>query len=83
MNPLVLYISLILAILMIVGAFVVVVTKDLLVAIVASAVVDLVLAIMFYILRAPDVAITQATIGAGLTIAIFLIALRKTERYEE
>ncbi|RKZ01144.1 MAG: hypothetical protein DRQ10_02685 [Candidatus Hydrothermota bacterium] len=68
---------------MIVGAFVAVVTKDLLVAIVASAVVDLVLAIMFYILRAPDVAITQATIGAGLTIAIFLIALRKTERYEE
>ncbi len=83
MAPFVLYLSLALAILMIVGAIVVVVTKDLLVAVIASAVVDLVLAILFYILQAPDVAITQAAIGAGLTTAIFVVVLRKTERFED
>ncbi len=83
MSPFVLYLSLLMAILMLVGALVVVVTKDLLVAVIASAVVDLVLAILFYILQAPDVAITQAAIGAGLTTAIFVVVLRKTERYED
>ncbi|HNB03255.1 MAG TPA: DUF4040 domain-containing protein, partial [Methanoregulaceae archaeon] len=34
-------------------------------------------------LQAPDVAISQAAIGAGLTTAIFIIAIRSTKRYEE
>ncbi len=83
MSTLVLYLALAMAILMLVGAFVVVVTKDLLVAVIASAVVDLVLAILFYILQAPDVAITQASIGAGLTTAIFVVVVRKTKRFED
>ncbi|MDR1376384.1 MAG: DUF4040 domain-containing protein [Synergistaceae bacterium] len=37
---------------------------------------SLVLALEFYILRAPDVAIAEAAIGAGLSTTIFIITLR-------
>jgi len=57
-------------------------TRDLLVAVVVTAVISLVAALLFYVLQAPDVAITEAAIDAGLTTVIFLVALRKTERYE-
>ncbi len=83
MSTLVLYTALAMAVLMLIGAMVVVVTKDLLVAVIASAVVDLILTILFFILQAPDVAITQAAIGAGLTTAIFVVVLRKTTRVED
>ncbi len=32
--------------------------------------------ILFFIFRAPDVALTEAVIGAGITSLIFLIALK-------
>ncbi|HRV30886.1 MAG TPA: DUF4040 domain-containing protein, partial [Kiritimatiellia bacterium] len=44
---------------------------------------SLLLALEFYLLQAPDVAIAEAGIGAGLTTAIFIIAIRGTKRYEE
>nr|WP_231936852.1 hydrogenase subunit MbhD domain-containing protein [Mesotoga infera] len=31
-------------------------------------------------MKAPDVAITEASVGAGLTTAIFLLSLRKLKR---
>jgi len=34
----------------------------------------------FYILQAPDVAIAEAGIGAALTTAIYVIAVRRTRR---
>jgi len=36
------------------------------------------LSLEFYILHAPDVAIAEAAIGAGLTMAIFIFAIRGT-----
>ncbi|HII76450.1 MAG TPA: DUF4040 domain-containing protein, partial [Methanolinea sp.] len=33
--------------------------------------------------QAPDVAIAQAAIGAGITTAIFIMAIRATGRHEE
>ena len=57
--------------------------KDLLAASVAFAAFSLLLSLEFYILQAPDVAIAEAGIGAGLTTAIFIIAIRGTKRYEE
>ncbi len=83
MSSLILVVSAILVIFMIVGAVVTIHARDLLVAIIASAIVDLVLAVLFYILQAPDVAITQASIMGGLTTAIFLVVIKKTERYEQ
>ena len=57
--------------------------KDLISAVIASCLVSLIAAILFYFLQAPDVAMAEAAIGAALTAAIFIIAIRRTERYEE
>jgi len=57
--------------------------KDLVAAVIASSVVSLLLSVIFYILQAPDVALTEAAIGVGLTTIIFMIAIRKTKRLEE
>ncbi len=63
-------------------AFLALKSKDLLVSVVYLAAMSLMLAIEFYILQAPDVAIAEAAIGAGLTTAIYVIAIKKTERME-
>jgi uncharacterized MnhB-related membrane protein len=57
--------------------------KDLLAAALAAGLFSFLVSIEFYILQAPDVAISQAGIGAGLTTAIFIIAIRSTQRFEE
>ena len=56
--------------------------KDLLNAVIASCVVSLIAAILFYLLQAPDVAMAEASIGAALVTAIFVIAIRRTKREE-
>ena len=57
--------------------------KDLISATIAIAAMSLLLSLEFYILQAPDVAIAQAGVGACLTTAIFIIAIRATKREEE
>ena len=54
--------------------------KDLIVAVIALAALSLLLALEFYLLQAPDVAIAEAGIGAAITTAIFVIAIRATRR---
>lgn len=56
--------------------------KDLLHAAIAFAAFSFLLAVEFYILQAPDVAIAEAGIGAGVTTAIIIIAVRSTTRKE-
>ena len=56
--------------------------RDLLAATLAAGVFSFLISLEFYILQAPDVAISQAAIGAGLTTAIFIIAIRSTSQYE-
>jgi len=67
---------------MLAGAISACVFKDLLNAVIASGIVSLIAAVLFYLLQAPDVAMAEASIGAGLVTAIFVIAIRKTERKE-
>lgn len=38
------------------------------------------LALNYFVLNAPDVAITEAALGTGLTTIVFLVAIRKTRR---
>ncbi len=54
--------------------------KDLISAVIALAALSLLLALEFYLLQAPDVAIAEAGIGAAITTAIFVIAIRATKR---
>ena len=67
---------------MIVCAIFVAVFKDLLYSVVALAVLSLLLAFQFYIMKAPDVAIAEAGIGAAVTTAILIITLKATKRME-
>ncbi|RXE56219.1 hypothetical protein ABH15_08705 [Methanoculleus taiwanensis] len=57
--------------------------RDLLSAAIAFGAFSFLLALEFYILQAPDVAIAEAGIGAGLTTAIYIVAIRGTKRMEE
>ncbi len=65
-------------IMMIIASFLAVIFKKLLPSIIALTVASLLLSLEFYILHAPDVAIAEAGIGAGLTMAIFIFAVRGT-----
>jgi len=66
----------------IIAAIYAVMAKDLIAAVLGLAVMSLLLSLEFYLLQAPDVAIAEASIGAGLTTAIFVIAIRSTKRME-
>lgn len=67
---------------MIASAVFVAVCRDLLYAVVALAVMSLLLSFQFYLLKAPDVSIAEAGIGAAVTTAIFIVSIRATERKE-
>ena len=69
--------------LMLVAAIAASAFRDLISAVIATALVSLATSILFYFLQAPDVAMAEAAIGAALTTAIFIIAIRRTKRYEE
>lgn len=56
--------------------------KNLIAAAIAFAAFSFLLSIEFYILQAPDVAIAEAAVGAGISTAIFLIAIRATHDQE-
>ncbi|NOR75201.1 MAG: DUF4040 domain-containing protein [Draconibacterium sp.] len=56
--------------------------RDLLYAVIATGIISLVLTALFFILQAPDVALTEAAIGVALTTIIFIITIRNTERFE-
>ena len=76
-------IHIILPILIIVAAAFAVLMKDLISAAIAVAAMSLLLSLEFYILQAPDVAIAEAGVGACLTTAILVIAIKATKRMEE
>jgi len=68
---------------MIAAAIYAVMQKDLLYAVLATGVISVVLSVFFYLLQAPDVAITEAAIGIALTTIIFIITIRNTSRDED
>jgi len=76
-------IQIVLPIFIIVASVFAVILKDLLSAAIAIAAMSLLLSLEFYILQAPDVAIAEAGVGACLTTAILVIAIRATKRMEE
>ncbi|OQX72332.1 MAG: hypothetical protein B6D61_13970 [Bacteroidetes bacterium 4484_249] len=73
----------VLLVLMLAAAIYAVVQKDLLYAVIATGLISLVLSVLFYMLQAPDVALTEAAIGVALTTIIFIITIRNTVRYED
>ena len=56
-------------------------SRSLLSAIISSGVISLLASIIYILLAAPDVAMTEAAIGSGLTTVVFLLALRRIYAY--
>ena len=52
-------------------------------AVVSAGLASLFAAVTYVLLAAPDVAMTEASIGSGLATVIFLYAIRKTSDREE
>ena len=67
---------------MILSAIFAVEWRDLLAAAVGMAAVSLFASILFLMLQAPDVAMTEAAIGAALSGAVFIFAIKRTRRFE-
>jgi uncharacterized MnhB-related membrane protein len=67
---------------MIVAAIVAIRGKGVSIAILASGLVSLVASIMFLILASPDVAMTEAAIGSGLTTFLLFFVLGRVRKGE-
>jgi len=68
---------------MIIAAVLAMHVKFLISSIIAVGVVSLFASLLYLLMQAPDVAMTEAAIGAGLSTLIFLYALHKTKDVEE
>ncbi|HOI47011.1 MAG TPA: DUF4040 domain-containing protein [Bacilli bacterium] len=58
-------------------------TKDLLSAVIIFASYSLLMSVLWLILKSPDVALTEAAVGAGVTSILFIAVISKTKRYEK
>ncbi len=65
------------------GAAVAVASKSTPVAILAAGLVSLMASVLFVLLAAPDVAMTEAAIGSGLTTFLFFFALGRVKEEQD
>ena len=70
-------ISSFLAVLMLIMAGIAIYHKKLVTSVIAAGVVSLFASILYLLLAAPDVAMTEAAIGSGLSTIIFFYVLNK------
>ena len=66
-----------------VSAIMAVKSEGILSSVICLGVTGALVALEFVILHAPDVAISEAAVGAVLSTAIFVIAIRKTTKKED
>lgn len=58
-------------------------SRDLLYGAISLSAVSAIAALLFYLLHAPDLAITEAAVGSGVSTVIFIWAIRETSRRDE
>jgi uncharacterized MnhB-related membrane protein len=71
------------ALVMLVMAFTAILHSNLRVAVIASGVISLFASVIYVFLAAPDVAITEASIGSALTVVIFFYVLNKIQHSDD
>ena len=76
-------VNLLLMLFLLATAVVAIALKDLLAAVVVFSAYSLMMALLWTQLRAPDLALTEAAVGAGVTTALFIITVYKTTRRED
>lgn len=75
--------DIILLIFLIIIAFTVLYTKDLLMAVLVFSAYSFILVIIWQRLGAPDVALIEAVAGVGVTTILFIFAITRTKRRED
>jgi len=75
-----LLIAIIIGILILIMAIIAIHNKNLVVGIIAAGAVSLFASILYLLLAAPDVAMTEAAIGSGLSTIIFFYVLNKIKK---
>ncbi len=71
------WIALLIVILMLAAAIAVLTLRNPIGAVAAASVVSLGVSVLFALMRAPDVAMTEAAVGAGLSGVVLALGLRK------
>lgn len=69
-------------IVMLASGVAVLLVNNLLAAVIATSLVSLLLSVLFVLLKAPDVAMTEAVVGSGLSTVILALALRRLGKPE-
>lgn len=75
--------GLVLILLLITTALAATLARDLLAAVIIFTAYSLIMALLWQSLQAPDLAITEAAVGAGITAVLFVVTIFKTRRMEE
>ena len=73
-------IAILLGLAILVMAFIAAENKKLVVSIIAAGAVSLFASVLYLVLAAPDVAMTEAAIGSGLSTIIFFYVLNKIKK---
>ncbi len=66
-----------------IGGLLAVILDDMVSAVISAGLSSLFASVVYVVLAAPDVAMTEASIGSGLSTMIFLYAIRKTRKEDE
>ncbi|MDD2283434.1 MAG: DUF4040 domain-containing protein [Eubacteriales bacterium] len=74
--------NILLLLFLVVSALIAVCSRDLLTAVIIFIAYSLVMALVWQMLRAPDLAVAEAVVGAGATSLLLLAAIGKTRRHE-
>jgi uncharacterized MnhB-related membrane protein len=75
--------TIILCVGMVVGSVLAITLESLTSAVISAGLASLFASVVYLLLSAPDVAMTEAAIGSGLTTMIFLYTLKKTGAVKE
>jgi uncharacterized MnhB-related membrane protein len=64
---------------LLIAVLLVVFSKKMIYSLIALSLFSMMMALKYFLLKAPDVAITEAALGTGLSTMVFLIAIKKTK----
>lgn len=71
------------ALLSILATYLAIRSKDMLTAVVFSAVQSTAYALIYYLLMAPDIVLVYVPVSVGILPAVTVLLIKKTERYEK
>ncbi len=83
MSSLMLALEIVTAAAMVAATIVAILTRSTVIAVLAAGLVSLLASVLFVLLASPDVAMTEAAIGSGLTTFLFFFFMGRIRRVSE